>query len=164
MTSTDIESRLRALEDELAIRSLATRFSDCANERDYDGFATLWTEDAIWEIGEPLPARAQGLPAIVEMLRRLLTLQRGFTQMTHSGVVRVDGDRAIARFVEREHGAGETTYYENRAVYNDALRRGADGTWRYTRRSYVGRILDDGPFGGKIFPLSAPKPMTATGY
>ena len=154
-----IETRLRAVEDELAIRNLAARFSDCCNERDYCGFADLWSARGVWEIGPPLPARAQGVDAIVAMLRALLTPQISFMQMTHSGVVQIDGDRATARFVEREHGMGEAAFYENLAVYNDELVREADCKWRFVRRSYVYRYLDDSAFSGKVFPLAAPGGM-----
>jgi ketosteroid isomerase-like protein len=152
MTPT-IEQRLRVIEDELAIRNLAARFSDCANERDYYTFADLWSARGIWEIGPPLPARAEGVDAIVKMLERLLAPQTSFMQMTHSGVVWLDGDRATARFVEREHGRGEASYYENLAVYNDALAREADGKWRFVSRRYVYRYLDDSEFTGQVFPL-----------
>ena len=158
--TTTIDARLRALEDELAIRHLAARFSDCANERDFDGFAELWSARAVWEIGPPLASRAVGVDAIVTMLERLLAPQTGFMQMTHSGVVRIRGDLATARFVEREHAFaaragsdGSDGYYENLAVYNDELSRELDGNWRFTRRSYVYRYLDRSPFGGQVFGL-----------
>ena len=156
MTVT-FEARLRAVEDELAIRALAARFSDCANERDYDGFADLWQAKGVWEIGPPLESRAHGVDAIVGMLRRLLEPQTGFMQMTHSGVVRIEGDRATARFVEREHGFGRGAgadadrFYENLAVYNDMLVREIDGRWRFLKRAYTYRYLDTSAFGGEVF-------------
>ena len=155
-----VEERLQAVEDELAIRSLAARFSDCANERDYEGFADLWTARAVWEIGPPLPARAEGVFAIVAMLKRLLGPKRMFIQMTHSGIMEIRGNRAIARFVERERGKGgnangEVTYYENLAVYSDELMREADGVWRFSRRVYAYRYLDCSASGGTVFPLTA---------
>ena len=160
----DLETRMRSVEDELAIRALAARFTDCCNERDFDGFADLWSARAVWEIGPPLPAKAQGVDAIVDMLRRMLTPQKMFIQMTHSGVVTIAGDRATARFVERErgkggHGKGEDrsgapTFYENLAVYNDELIREADGKWRFSHRIYVYRYLDTSAFTGRVFPLT----------
>lgn len=156
----DFESRLRRIEDELAIRALAARFSDCANERDYEGFIDLWSAKAVWEIGPPLESRAVGVEAIVDMLQCLLAAQTGFMQMTHSGVVDISGDRAAARFVEREHAFGrgvgpdgKDTFYENLAIYNDELVREIDGKWRFSRRSYVYRYLDTSPFGGQVFGL-----------
>ncbi len=157
MTPT-LESRLRAVEDELAIRALVARFSDCCNERDFVGFAALWAADGVWEIGHPLPARAEGVPSIVELLRRLLVPQIMFMQMTHSGIVKLNGDTANARFVEHERGRGQGqgkgNFYENLAVYDDELVRQADGQWRFARRSYRYRLLDDAPFGGQVFPVT----------
>ena len=158
----DFETRLRAIEDELTIRHLAARFSDCANERDYEGFAELWQAKGVWEIGSPIESRAVGVDDIVAMLKRLLKPQLGFMQMTHSGVVWLNGDKATARFVEREHGFGKATgangtdhFYENLAVYNDELVREIDGKWRFARRSYVYRYLDTSSFGGEVFALKA---------
>jgi hypothetical protein len=157
--TASIEQRLRAIEDELAIRNLAARFTDCANERDFDGFADLWSAHGVWEIGPPLASRAEGVDAIVAMLKRLLAPQTGFMQMTHSGVIQIDGDRATARFVQREHAYGKGTgangadrFYENLAVYNDTLAREVDGKWRFTCRRYVYRYLSLDAFGGQTFP------------
>jgi hypothetical protein len=39
-----------------ATRSLGDVFADAANCRDYDRFASLWTDEGIWEVwevGEP---------------------------------------------------------------------------------------------------------------
>ncbi len=167
--SPDIETRLRLVEDELAIRHLTARFSDCVNERDFEGFTDLWAARATWEIGPPLQSRAAGVDAIVDMLRRLLKPQTGFMQMTHSGVVKIDGDRATARFIEREHGFGRAaaadsadSFYENLAVYNDELIREIDGKWRFARRSYVYRYLDTSRFGGQVFGLSVADAKAAT--
>jgi uncharacterized protein (TIGR02246 family) len=151
----DLHQRLSRMEDDCAIRNLAARFSDCANERDFDGFAELWSAHGVWEIGQPFLARAKGVDAIVEMLRRLLESRTMFMQMTHSGVVTLIGDRATARFVERERAKGENSFYENLAVYNDEVVREADGVWRFSRRHYVYRYLDETSFPGRVFPLTS---------
>jgi ketosteroid isomerase-like protein len=147
-----IETRLRAVEDRLEIQALAARFSDAVNERDFDAFSQLWaSESPVWEIGAPLHSRAEGLAAIVEMLRGLMQTERYFMQMTHSGVVTINGDRAVARFVIREHGRGDGTYYDNLAVYDDVLVR-EPGGWRFLERHYSYRFLDREPFKGDAFP------------
>ena len=74
-------------------------------------------------------------------------------QMTHSGVIEIKGDRATARIVERERGRGESTYYDCLAVYEDVLVREADG-WRFAKRFYQYRFLDQSPFGGEAFPVT----------
>ena len=148
-----LEERLQAVEDELSIRNLAARFTDAVNERDLASFRQLWTDDAVWEIGPPLQSRADGVEEIVALLRRLLQAEQYFMQMTHSGVIEIKGDRATARFVERERGRGESTYYDSLAVYEDVLVREEEG-WRFAKRSYHYRFLDQSPFGGEAFPVT----------
>jgi ketosteroid isomerase-like protein len=151
---TSLEARLRAVEDRLEIQALAARFSDAVNERDLKAFAQLWASDhPIWEIGPPLPSRAEGIDAIVAMLQGLYQIERYFMQMTHSGVITIDGDRATARFVERERGKGDGTYYDNLAVYDDVLVR-EPGGWRFLERHYRYRFLDQTPFAGDAFPVT----------
>ena len=148
-----LEERLQAAEDELSIRNLAARYSDAVNQRDLVAFRQLWTGDAVWEIGAPLQASAHGIDEIAGLLRRLLQAEKYFIQMTHSGVIEIRGDRATARFVEAERGRGESTYYDCLAVYEDVLVREAEG-WRFAKRSYQYRFLDQSPFGGEAFPVT----------
>lgn len=149
----DLAARLKKLEDELAIRNLAARFTDAVNERNVDAFRELWTDDAVWEIGPPLQVSAQGIDAIANMMTRLLEPKSLFIQLTHSGVVTfTDEDTAIARFTERERGKGEHDYYENLAIYRDELVRQANG-WRFKRRFYEYRYLDTSRFTGAAIPL-----------
>ncbi|MBS7542484.1 nuclear transport factor 2 family protein [Ancylobacter oerskovii] len=156
--TADLERRLRALEDEAEIHRLAARFSDAVNERDLAAFGRLWAEaGAVWSIGPPLTSRAEGREAIVGLLESLYKLERYFMQMTHSGVVTLDGDRATARYVVREHGRGDGTYYENLAVYNDELVREADG-WRFATRSYVYRFLSQKPVDEEAFEVTGDHP------
>ena len=151
---TTLETRLRAVEDRLEIHALAARFSDAVNERDVTVFGQLWASGhPIWEIGPPLRSRAEGIDEIIAMLERLLQIQRYFMQMTHSGVVTIDGDRATARFVERERGRGDGSYYDNLAVYDDVLVREPAG-WRFLERHYHYRFLDQTPFEGDAFPIA----------
>jgi SnoaL-like domain len=150
----NLEARLRTVEDRLEIQALAARFSDAVNERAVTAFAQLWASDRpIWEIGPPLLSRAEGIDEIIAMLRRLFQIERYFMQMTHSGVVTIDGDRATARFVERERGQGDDTYYDNLAVYDDVLVREPAG-WRFLERHYRYRFLDQTPFEGTAFPVN----------
>jgi len=151
MTRSSFQSladRLRAVEDELSIRNLVARFTDAVNERDTDAFRRLWTDDAVWEIGPPLPAKAEGIDAIANMFARLLEPKILFIQLTHSGVITFTGQNAAtARFTERERGKGLQDYYENLAVYRDQFERGPHG-WRFKQRYYEYRYLDTSAFPG----------------
>ena len=150
----NIQARLRAIEDQLEIQGLAARYSDAVNERNLEAFRGLWTSNRpIWEIGPPLQSRAEGIDAIVALQRRLMQAEQYFMQMTHLGVIEIKGDQATARFVMRERGRGEQTYYDNLAVYEDVLVREAGG-WRFAKRSYHYRFLDQNPFGGDAFPVT----------
>lgn len=149
----DISLRLRAIEDELAIRNLVARFTDAVNERDRDAFRQVWTENAIWENGPPRPHAAEGVDAIVDMFDRLLASRVLFIQRTHSGIIDFTGaDTATARFIERERGRGSEDYYENLAVYQDVLVRTPVG-WRFKRRYYNYRFLDVSAFPGEVIPI-----------
>lgn len=153
-SASSLEARLRAIEDRLEIQALAARFSDAVNERDVTTFAQLWASDhPVWEIGPPLPSRAEGRDAIVAMLKGLYQIERYFMQMTHSGVITIDADKASARFVVRERGKGDGTYYDNLAVYDDVLVKEPSG-WRFLERHYRYRFLDQTPFAGDAFPVT----------
>jgi hypothetical protein len=158
----NLETRLRFLEDEAEIHRLAARFSDVINERDVAAFTRLWAaEGAVWTIGPPLASTARGREAISTLLQNLFGIERYFMQMTHSGVVTLNGDRATSRFVMREHGHGEGTYYENLAVYNDELVREVDG-WRFIKRVYIYRFLNQKPFDEVAFEAVAAPPDTTS--
>ena len=153
-STTNLEARLRAVEDRLEIQALVARFSDAVNERDITAFAQLWASDhPVWEIGPPLPSRAEGKDAIIAMLKGLYKIEQYFMQMTHSGVITIEGDTASARFVVRERGKGDGTYYDNLAVYDDVLVRESGG-WRFQERHYRYRFLDQTPFTGDAFPVT----------
>ncbi len=127
---------------ELAIRDLAARFADCAVRRDLIGFASLWTEDAFWTIGEPLSGRSEGREAVVAMLKRLLGNLSFFVQLLHSGIVTVAGDEGQARWIVQEVGrlkSGEP--YHNYAFYEDRYRLDG-GVWRIASRAYDYLWLD----------------------
>lgn len=149
-----LESRVLAIEDELAIRNLVARFADACNERDAAAFRTLWTADGVWEIGAPNQALVKGLEAIADLFDRLVVPWPMFMQLAHSGVIEFQGpDEAVARFAMRERGMGDNRYYENLAVYHDEFVRTPDG-WRFKRRRYEYRYLDTSAFGGSLFPLT----------
>jgi SnoaL-like domain len=157
MNAPTLEQRVKAIEDRLDIQTLAARFSDAVNQREEAAFVRVWaTESPIWQIGHPFNLRAEGIEQILAMLRKLMSEQKYFMQMTHSGVITVDGDRAVDRFVMRERARGDNMYYDNLAVYDDVLVREVDG-WRFLKRTYSYRFLDQTPFAGDAFPVNLDK-------
>ncbi|MDH3678358.1 MAG: nuclear transport factor 2 family protein [Acidimicrobiia bacterium] len=62
--STDLEARLRRLEDIEAIKQLKARYcARCDDDYDADGLAALFTEDAVWDGGNTFGV-ARGREAI----------------------------------------------------------------------------------------------------
>ena len=149
-----LQAQMRALTDEADVRTLAAAFSDICNRGDVAEFRKLWTDDGVWEIGDPLPAQAVGIEAIAQMLTGLLAAWEFFVQMTHSGVVTLDGDRARARWTVQEtaRSKGGNRFYNNFALYEDEMVRTPEG-WRFARRKYDYIYLDDSELHGKAFRL-----------
>lgn len=123
------------VEDELSIRSLAAAYTDAVNRRDGDGMAAVYAEEGILHspaAGEPV----QGIEKLRKRFKRLVEKEREFLmQLTHSGVVELDGDRATARwwFSEIKRPTGGT-FEMIFGVYQDEMIRTAQG-WRFSRRT-----------------------------
>jgi ketosteroid isomerase-like protein len=54
-------------DDRLAIADLVARFDDAVNQRDATEFAALWADDAVREIGDPMPMRVEGARHIIDI-------------------------------------------------------------------------------------------------
>lgn len=67
MSLEEMERQLQALEDIEAIKKLKARYCQCADERDAEGFASLFTEDGVFDGGTF--GRAQGQAEVAQFLR-----------------------------------------------------------------------------------------------
>jgi len=119
-------------EDERAIRRLVARYCHAIAERDDDAWAATFAEDAEWRV---LGAVVAGREQILAHYRKLVSGVRWVVQVTHDGIVDVDGDTAhgrwlILEFLQWSNGTGG----QNVARYQDDYVRGADGEWRFARR------------------------------
>jgi hypothetical protein len=148
-----IEQRLQDLEDEAAIHSLVARFADACIVADYEEFKTLWATNGKWTIHEPFLASSEGIQKIDEMLRGLRKGREFFVQFVHSGVIKLKGDKATARWVMHEVSKGPgDVYYNNYAIYIDSLQK-SEGKWQFVKRDYHYMWLDTGAFPGAVFAL-----------
>jgi len=124
----------RDIADRFEITALAGAFADAAMTRDYDRFAALFTEDAIWRI--PPIADFTGRAEIRTGIERLQGSWDYFIQHAHPGSVRVDGDTATGRAYIAEYGRmRDGSAHLNYSLYHDRYRRTPDG-WRFTARVY----------------------------
>ena len=133
---TDNHTALARMLDEASIRNATARFADAAMRGDYDGFRTVWAEDARWIIGEPPQVNAAGADEIVSTLRQLLAGKTFFVQFAIQGPIEIDGDTATTSCVchESARGPGET-YYRNHCMAFDRLTRSKD-SWVFTHRTF----------------------------
>jgi len=131
-----IRPRPDQVADELAIRALTHAFADAVNRKDVAAFESLWDDDGVWEIGEPLASTAKGSSNVAAQMLKLRDALEFFVQQVHSGVVSIDGDRATSRWsvqeTARRHDGGA---YNCHAFYDDELAK-RDGAWRFVRRTY----------------------------
>jgi ketosteroid isomerase-like protein len=101
-----IEQRLQRLEDEAAIRDLASRFADAVTRADHKTLRSLWKPDGVFMIGEPHPVACKGIEEIDALIGKLRDGKDFFVQFVHGGLVHVDGNKASARWLMREIGSG----------------------------------------------------------
>ncbi|MFF5990898.1 nuclear transport factor 2 family protein [Prauserella flavalba] len=138
---------LRSLADRLEIEALRGEFTDAGMMRDYDRFASLFTDDGVWKI----PGAGVEFRGRAEIRAGIERLQGGwdyFVQTVHPGWIGIEGDTAAGRANVAEFGRlRDGGSHANHAVYHDRYRRTPDG-WRFAQRDYEVRYLDTTPLTG----------------
>ena len=125
-----------SVEDHIAIQQLMYRYARCADAKDYDGFADIFTDDAVFNYSgrEVTP-----LGAIQQMMRALEKYTTTMHQV-HNTLYDVNGDIAIgetyclASHLFEEEGA--TMKIDMGITYEDSLYRTPQG-WRIMRRDFT---------------------------
>jgi len=141
-------SDLQTIADRLAIEDLRGEFTDAAMMRDYDRFASLFTQDGAWRIPYA-NIDLVGREAIRAGIARAQDhLWEYFLQTTHPGTIQLERDTAVGRAYIQEFGrmrdGGSHLHY---SLYHDRYQRTPDG-WRFTERVYEIRYLDSTPLAG----------------
>ncbi|SDU82898.1 nuclear transport factor 2 family protein [Jiangella alkaliphila] len=141
-------SDLHAAADRVEIEALRGEFTDAGMMRDYDRFAALFTDDAVWRVpavGVEFAGRAEIRAGIERLLGELWNY---LLQATHPGIVRLDGDTATGRaYVLSFGGLRDGASHLNYSVYHDRYRRTPDG-WRFAERVDEVKYLDTAPLTG----------------
>jgi ketosteroid isomerase-like protein len=151
-------SDLQAIADRVEIEALRGEFTDAAMVRDYDRFASLFTQDGAWRlpyVNVEFVGRAQ-IRAGIERAQE--ALWDFFVQNTHPGTVELEGDTALGRayifeFGRMRDGRSQAHY----ALYHDRYERTRDG-WRFAERVYEIRYVDTTQLAG-----APPAPGTSVG-
>lgn len=139
--------------DELAVRDLVARFSDAVTRRAPADMAALWVQDGTWVV--PGIGETMGPAAIEGVLAKLLEGFPFLVQLTHNGVVTLDGEVARARWYISEFGQdreGGGVYFVG--TYHDRAVR-TDAGWRFARRQFdfLYRGRTEAPGKSYPFPL-----------
>jgi uncharacterized protein (TIGR02246 family) len=132
-----LEARLQRLEDREAIQGLFMRYRECLDEKDFSGYAALFSADGEFVAAGGTAKGRAGIEELVDGMRgNLLTATIGDDlHIVVNPEIDVDGDRARARSTwiylvrgsEREPTLCKVGHYED-----DLVRE--DGAWRFARR------------------------------
>jgi ketosteroid isomerase-like protein len=133
--------------DRVEIEALRGEFTDALMMRDYDRFASLFTEDALWRIPD-IDAEFTSREEIRAGVERLQGLWDYFVQSPHLGAVQLQGDTAVGRAYVSELGRlRDGGSLVNHSLYHDRYRRTAEG-WKFAERVYDVRYIDTTPLAG----------------
>ena len=148
--------------DEWAIYNLLSRYTDAVNQRNWDVYRGCWTEDAIWELHEPINVLKTGINDILAEARRAVESQTLFVQMIHAAIVfDLTHETAKSRVTLNEIGKANPSSEGALpgvngmfilAYYTDELLK-QDGIWKFKKRVYDVVYMDTTAPPGEVFSL-----------
>ena len=145
------------MNDKQEIEDLLARYADGVNRRDIEAWATVWTEDCLYNLNGEL--EVNGRDAIVSLYAKSMDSVQAMYQLVHNGTVEVDGDAATGRWYVTEYRVmDEETSVFVIGVYQDRYARTADG-WKFAERHFDQIYLENrtGEASGAGFPFPAIK-------
>jgi len=130
-STSELEARLRRLEDLEEIRALRIRYGRCLDAKDFIGMATLFTEDG--ELVAPLGV-AKGRAAIAATIdQKLEEIPAGYHYYSNTAI-ELDGDRArmwvMFAYVQPDSKSWPKAWLTGH--YDDDVVR-VDGGWLFER-------------------------------
>lgn len=148
--------------DEWAIHNLLNRYTDAVNQRDWRIYRDCWTENATWELHEPINVLKTGINNILLEARRAVESQELFVQMIHAAIVfDIHDETAKSRVTLNEIGKanpngqgalpGVNGMFILAYYTNDLLKQ--NGVWKFKKRVYDVVYMDTTAPSGKVFPL-----------
>lgn len=154
---TNMNMNANTQAEEFAIRSLLERYTYAVNTRNWDLYRACWTDDAIWELGQPLNGRHEGIDAIMTEVTKTVESLELFIQMTHAiTVTELTDTTAKAVVTLNEIGRpmpGSDFPFPGMfilALYFDDLIK-QDGVWKFTHRNYKVAYWDASPLKAEVY-------------
>ena len=138
--------------DIIAVNHLAAAYADAICRGDIDEAVLVYADDGV--LRSPTTDDAVGREAIADVIRTATAGMDFVFQTVHLGLVRIDGDRAWARFPITEWGRRGDKCVQFLGLYDDEATRTDDG-WRFASRYLAPRTLGR-PTGlnGRVLDLS----------
>lgn len=140
-----LRAQLAEARAQSAIRDLMHAYGRLIDARDFDGFAKLWTDDAVY-VGGPGSERLVGGPAIAEFLRKIITSNPSGVGEPNFHIffneeISVAGEQARATSMSAyvAPAAAGAPAMVMLARYEDEFVR-QDGTWKFRRRIVRGLL------------------------
>jgi ketosteroid isomerase-like protein len=151
----ELEKRLRRIEDWIEIQTLMGKYRDYSDSFDFEGFCSLFTEDALFDQrGTPF-AMMKGRKKIFDTATAQIVGNWDATQHSMINVqVDIDGDKATGSgecvYVAVPKGAPKTHYFQAFNHYDFEFVRTGEG-WRISQ--IIGQPLADNGGGdwSKVF-------------
>lgn len=138
---------LRTIADRVEIEALRGEFTDAGMMRDYDRFASLFTQDGAWRMPH-INVEFVGREGIRAGIERLHGVWDYFVQTVHPGTIQLAGDTASGRAYIAEFGRmRDGSSHLNYSLYHDRYQRTSDG-WKFAERRYEVRYVDTTPLAG----------------
>jgi uncharacterized protein (TIGR02246 family) len=132
-----LEARIQRVEDREAIQALFMRYRQCLDEKDFSGYAGLFSRDGEFVAAVGSAKGQAGIQEFVDGMRgSLLTAVAGDDlHIVVNPEISVDGDSARARstWIYLVRGEGGDPTLAKVGHYEDELVR-EDGEWRFARR------------------------------
>lgn len=91
-----LESRLRAVEDELAVVRVVMSYGPLIDVGEPEAVVALWEPDGVYDVDTGVYAGRSGISAMVSSEEHQGLLERGCAHLLTAPHVTVDGDTAIA--------------------------------------------------------------------
>jgi ketosteroid isomerase-like protein len=141
--SVGLETRLRQLEDQLAVLRLVNSWGPAVDTGDSAAAAGLWADDGVLESDLSRLVGPAEVAAMVESEGQQSLISEGCAHVQAFPLVTIDGDHATATGYSRVYRFRDGAHEIWRVSANRwEFRRTADG-WRITRR--VNHVIDGGP-------------------
>lgn len=140
---TDVEARLRKLEDEAAIAQLIASYGPLVDAGSAEAVAALWEADGVYDVDELVMNGRDEIVAMVQSPHHQGWITGGCAHFVGPPVVTVTGDDAVAVCHSLMIVNQDGQFVVRRATANHwRLRRGEDG-WQVAVRT--NRVLDGRP-------------------